>query len=126
MRLVAGRIMIARARGAFSAPSSELRISARAPSVRASMPATYPPRHACVAIAERVQNTKMTSTCSRSTSTIQSDDLERQRLSRERKAVRNAAAAALRRNTVAAAAVAARPSVRTKKPVHSRGHTRNP
>ena len=47
MRMV-GRITIARARGAFSAPSSELRISARTPSIRASMPATYPSRHARV------------------------------------------------------------------------------
>ena len=47
MRMV-GRIMIARARGASSAPSSELRISAWTPSIRASMPATYPSGHARV------------------------------------------------------------------------------
>ena len=47
MRMV-GRIMIARARGAFSAPSSELRILARTASNRASTPATYPSRHARV------------------------------------------------------------------------------
>ena len=80
MRMVSGRIMIARARGAFSAPSSELRISARTPSIRASMPATYPSRHA------RVERAFKTSICTQvafkmNVASIQSDDdLERQRL----------------------------------------------
>jgi hypothetical protein len=123
MRMV-GRIMIARAaRGAFSAPPSELRISARTPSIRATMPATYPSRHARVVDLLNAFKTSIFPQVAAAQTTISKLVSSNGSVSRERKAVRNAAAAALRRNTVAAAAVAARPSARQKKPVHSRRHT---
>ena len=81
MRMV-GRIMIARARGASSAPSSELRISAWTPSIRASMPATYPSRHARVV--DRCAHSKQQFALNMQPhlDDFKALDLERQRLAR--------------------------------------------